>query len=98
MVAKVAQVVDTPELSAALQTQEAQEHKARVVPVVFRQVTAFPALPVVNILVEIHEMNLVAAAAVTSVAAAVEITAAAVVAQATSIHEQLPARRHRQER
>jgi hypothetical protein len=85
-------------LSAALQTQEAQEHKARAVLVVSPQVTAFQALQAVNILVEIHEMNLAAVAAVTSAAAAVEITAAAVVAQATSIHEQLPARRHRQER
>jgi hypothetical protein len=84
----VVPAVASPVLLVAHQTQVVLEHKQPVVPAAFQQATAFQALQAVNILVEIHEMNQAAAAAVTSAAAAVEITVAAVEDLATSIHAQ----------
>ena len=96
MAGKVVQVVVTPVLQVAHQTLAQAEHKLLAAPVAF-QSTAFRALQEPNTQVVILAMNPAAVVVATSAVVAAEITAVAVVAQATSIHEQLPAHRHRQE-
>jgi hypothetical protein len=98
MVVLVEPAAGTPELSAAHQTQEAQELKQPVVLVVSRQVTAFRALQAANILVVILAMNQAVAEVATSAEVAAEITAVAVAVQATSIRALSLTLSHRRER